>query len=359
MTLTKTREFDIIYDGMDEYSKKVIAQIKDPALKAKANIMLMEILAEDQKNPEAESSMGYKVMDKKALLESYMDFLSSEGKTEATIYDYKMVANRLLGYLEMSGLSIATMDKPDFYKYLSSRKNGGLKASSYSKEIVSLKVFFKFLKSYGYTNLDISKIKIQKKAPSIREVLSDCEVKRIEEYLNVRKERFLGENLRDKAVFYLGIDCGLRRSEMIKLDWEDIDLNQNRMKILNSKGGKSRVLYLTDRLKNVLIDYRKSVKIYNGSVVRGLPGRKKITKSALQAIIHEKIFKKLGIYKDKHRVSLHSLRHYFITRLLGNGENIYTMMKLAGHTKMNTTQGYCHGSEDELKEAAIRLEPVH
>ncbi len=261
MTLTKTREFDIIYDGMDEYSKKVIAQIKDPALKAKANIMLMEILTEDQKSPEVENTMSSKVMDKKTLLESYVDFLSSEGKSEGTAYDYKMIANRLLEYLERSRLSTAAIDEIDFNKYLSSRKNTGLKTNSYSKEVVSLKVFFRFLKSYRYTNLDISKIKIQKKASSIREVLSDCEVKMIEKYLNVRKERFVGENLRDKVVFYLGIDCGLRRSEMIKLNLEDIDSNQNRMKILNSKGGKSRVLYLTERLKNTLIDYRKSLKI--------------------------------------------------------------------------------------------------
>ncbi len=101
--------------------------------------------------------------------------------------------------------------------------------------------------------------------------------------------------------------------------------------------------------------FRLTQTICSGAVVRGLPGRRKITKCALQAIIHNKIFEKLGIYQKKPGISLHSLRHYFATKLLENGESIYTIMRLLGHTRMDTTQLYLHGSEEDLKNAASRL----
>jgi len=100
-------------------------------------------------------------------------------------------------------------------------------------------------------------IKIPPKVESIKEVLSDIDIQKVKNYLEGRKEKYENENLRDSIIFYLGIDCSLRRQEVINLNWENINFEEESINIVKSKGGKSRVVYFNDKLKNLLLSYRK------------------------------------------------------------------------------------------------------
>ena len=168
-------------------------------------------------------------------------------------------------------------------------------------------------------------------------------------YLISRNEKFKLENLRDMIIFDLGTKCGLRRSEVINLDWEHINFETGRMKIVNSKGGKDRVVFINNDLKDSLLEYRKGTGFYKGPVIRG-KCRKKMTKASLQNLI-KRIYKESGIYREG--LCFHSLRHTFAEMLRRKNVDTPTISRLLGHANLDTTEQYLHLNEEDLIRAVI------
>ncbi|MBM3708145.1 MAG: site-specific integrase, partial [Actinobacteria bacterium] len=168
-------------------------------------------------------------------------------------------------------------------------------------------------------------------------------------YLNQRKENYRNENLRDLLIIHLGIDCGLRKSEMLNLKWKDIDFTNNMISIKMSKGGKSRKVPFNAEIKQLLLGYRKRTKQNTSKVIKGSFG-KKITSCSLQNIIIG-IYEKSGIYREG--LCIHSLRHSYAERLRKKGTDIATIAKLLGHSRIDTTQAYFHISDDDIKNAVL------
>ena len=168
-------------------------------------------------------------------------------------------------------------------------------------------------------------------------------------YINQRRENYRNENLRDFIIIHLGIDCGLRKSEMLNMNWEDIDFSNNMVYIRMSKGGKSRKVPFNDGIKQLLLDYRKRTMKHSSKVIKGSFG-KKITSCSLQNIIAG-IYKKSGIYREG--LCIHSLRHSYAERLRKKGTDITTIAKLLGHSRIDTTQTYFHVTDDDIKNSVL------
>lgn len=117
-----------------------------------------------------------------------------------------------------------------------------------------------------------------------REYLNAFDIKKITDYLNNRRERYKGQNLRDTLILYLGVKCGLRKAEIMKLNWEDINFEGKKIKIISSKGNKDRVVFFNGDLKKMFTKYRKNTDTYKGAVVRGIFG-KRITSCPFQRIV--------------------------------------------------------------------------
>jgi site-specific recombinase XerD len=184
----------------------------------------------------------------------------------------------------------------DIDKYLSLVKSRNLSNNTYAKLVNCIKSFLKFLYGREYIGKDFSfLIKIPKKVASIKEYLSDMDIENIRNYLSRRKEKYRNENLRDKIIFYLGVECGLRRQEFINLNWEDINFDEGSINIKNSKGRKNRVIYFNSNLRELLSLYRKISGKYVSALIRGAHG-KRITKCSLQNII-SRIFKESKTYR--------------------------------------------------------------
>jgi len=164
-----------------------------------------------------------------------------------------------------------------------------------------------------------------------------------------RQEKYKNESLRNMIIFYLGIDCGLRRQELINLNWEDINFDECSTNIIRSKGGKSRIVYLNDKLRDLLHLYRRLTGNYNSALIRGVHG-KRISKCSLQNII-TRIFRESKIYKEN--LNLHSLRHTYAERLRKNGTDISTISKLLGHSSLETTAIYLHSNKEDFKRAVL------
>ncbi|GAI19317.1 unnamed protein product [marine sediment metagenome] len=192
-------------------------------------------------------------------------------------------------------------------------------------------------------------LKTPKKVDKKREVLTDDQIKKVENYLENRTEKYKYENLRDKIIFYLGIKCGLRKLEMIKLNWENINLDECIIKIINSKGGKDRVVYFNGDLKELLENYRRLKGKYIGAVIRGKNG-KRICSNTLQKSTR-RLYRECGIYRSG--LTIHSLRHTYAESLRKNKIDLPTIQTLLGHKSLETTAKYLHVTKDDLKKAIL------
>ena len=282
---------------------------------------------------------------------SYTEHLFASGKAKSTIKNYIWEIDRFLTYLKENNVGVSSLDPEIVIGYLSKAKIvRGLSNNTYSKVVVIIRLFLSYLYKDNRVERDLSSnLKVPRKNKKESEYLTDMDISKIEYYLGNRSEKYRGENLRNSIVFYLGIKCGLRKSEMIKLNWEDINLDDKKIKILDSKGGKDRVVYFNGKLRKDLCKYRKLINQYSGAVVRGNFG-KRVSSCSIQKIIR-KIYKESGVCRKG--LVLHSLRHTYAENLRNKKVDMETISKLLGHSSLDTTSGYLHISNKDLKKATL------
>ena len=160
-------------------------------------------------------------------------------------------------------------------------------------------------------------------------------------------------NLKQKSLFMVAYDAGLRLSEIINLRIEDLDSERMAIRIRQGKGKKDRYARLTAGLLDML---RKYWKAYRPKTLL-FPGATpdKPYDLATPGQLLKKACRKAGITK---RVSMHTLRHTFATHLLEAGTNLRVIQQLLGHERIQTTCLYTHISLEELREAPSLLDPL-
>ena len=147
---------------------------------------------------------------------------------------------------------------------------------------------------------------------------------------------------RDRALFMLMLRCGLRVEEVTRLKLAALDLRRRQVFVLQGKGAKDRVVYLSNDASEALVQYLrvrpasrvKEVFLVNKGRCRG------------KAISVRGIQKRLEHYARQARlkVSCHQLRHTMATQLLNADAALVTIQDLLGHTRIKTTQRYCRVS---------------
>lgn len=154
-------------------------------------------------------------------------------------------------------------------------------------------------------------------------------------------ERLFGviKGKRDIAIFKLMLRCGLRVEEVSNLSLGDIDLKRRRILVQQGKGGKDRVVYISDDAHDALVAYLKIRSHYRVKKVflveKGNYKGQPISVRGIQKRI-EYYAKKTGL-----KVSCHRLRHTMATQLLNAEAEVETIQDLLGHNWITTTQRYC------------------
>ncbi len=289
-------------------------------------------------------------ISRKDILNSFSIHLDAEGKKKSTIENYSVEAKRLLEYFKTKEIDLKFLDHHIVEEYLAiQRKIRNLNINAYSKVVVIIRVFIKYLNSKKIIDIEISKIKVPKRVKPIREYLSKQDEEKIKEYINNREERYKNENLRDMIIYYLGVNCGLRKSEILNIKWDNIDLKNSQIRIRKSKGEKDRKIPIGKNLFFLLSKYRKKTKNYKGPVIKGSFG-KKINSNSLQNIVR-RMFKESGVYRKN--LCTHSLRHTFAEKHRKKGTDIATLSKLMEHSSIATTEAYLHVTNDDINKVVI------
>lgn len=143
-----------------------------------------------------------------------------------------------------------------------------------------------------------------------------------------------------KPLIAFAVDTGGRRSELLELDWCNVDLGQRRITFVKTKNGENRTIRLTTRAKTILEGLRPKdagpVFTYGGKAM------KEVTSS----------FKRAREEAGLEDVRFHDLRHTFASRLVQQGVSLYEAMHLTGHKSVSMIQRYAHLAPD-FQEAAI------
>lgn len=207
-----------------------------------------------------------------------------------------------------------------WFTYVKSRAKAGIKPSSLNTELKVVQSLLRFAKE---TNIPICETMLEVRPLKTGEVLpKDLSMSQIKALLDVIP------NLTEKAWILLMLHCGLRTCEVRALRWEDIDLQKRAIYIRESKGLQSRVMFLSQPIKEILEELPHDQEFV--FTYRNEPLSRRYCQSRLTT---------LGRQVEFH-VTPHQLRHTCATMLLNAGMSVLGVQKLLGHKYVETTLRY-------------------
>ena len=280
-------------------------------------------------------------------IEKYIRYLEIEkNASEHTILNYKKDLEefkKFLGEAKIESVSYLTLRK-----FLSTLKERGLKSRSISRKLSSLRSFFRFLNREGFLKSDptsaISSPKLEKHLPIF---LTEDEITRLVESPDTKEL----SGFRDRAILETFYSTGMRVSELIGLNQENIDFFGGVAKVMG-KGRKERLTPIGDRALRTIREYLERRDNSQPAVFLNKNGRR-LTARGVRVILD----KYVRILALRENISPHSLRHSFATHLLNRGADLRSVQELLGHANLSTTQIYTHLTTDRLKSVYDKAHP--
>ena len=242
----------------------------------------------------------------------------------------------------------------DLSEYLSKRKKEGLAASSIRQNVVSLKIFFRFLCNNKILSEDIAEGLFSPKPEQLLpKTINQKDVKQLLESIETSDP--LG--MRDRALIELLYSSGLRLGEIMEALLENLYLEEGHIRV-TGKGNKTRIVPIgkkaLEEINNYLDKGRK--KLVNSKstshIFLSIRG-KKLSPSRIWQIVKERS-KRADIKSPIHP---HQLRHSFATHLLSGGADLRIIQELLGHADISTTQTYTHVDEKGIKKIHKKFHP--
>ena len=276
----------------------------------------------------------------------FLEFLENDKKlSENTLQSYRRDIIQFEEYLDNQGLVYSKIDKKDIKEYIDYLKKIGKKTSTISRNLASIRSFYQYQVRVKKVKKDptdgIQSPKIEKKAPS---VLTSDEVELL---LEQPKDVDL-KGMRDKAMLEFAYATGMRVTEIISLNIDDVNLEDSYVVCKN--GSKSRNIPIGTISMKALEEYIKEARPYliktdnEKSLFVNVNG-KRLTRQGFWKII--KYYKEQAhITKD---ITPHVLRHSFATHLLQNGADLKSIQMMLGHSDISSTQVYMQFQNDEIK----------
>ncbi len=239
--------------------------------------------------------------------------------------------------------------------YVAALHDAGYAKSSIARKLASLRSFYKFAQRQGITDSNPAKpLRNPRGGRQLPHFLTDEEVLKL---LNAPPKTDEA-GLRDRAILETMYSAGLRVSELVGLNDEDIEFDEGVVRV-RGKGRKERFgslgKFAVDAIKNYMKCRTRSAaqpQSGKGPTFVNRFGDRLTTRSVARML--EKYIQQTGLDT---RTSPHTLRHSFATHLLNRGADIRSVQELLGHKSLVTTQIYTHISTTNLKEAYAKAHP--
>lgn len=291
-----------------------------------------------------------------SMLEDFRLYLEVE--RNLSLHTVKAYYTDLKDFLRWAGSSdVCTFNYKNIRVYLAEIQSRKYARTTVARKIAAIKTFYRYLYRERLVNSNPAvNIKTPKKIKNLPEFLSDAELNRIFDKIALNTP----SQIRDRTILEVLYATGMRVSELCGLDFESLNLESNEITVFG-KGGKERIVLINNRAKQFLEDYIKNTRqklSYDKEVSLKSPVFINNTGFRLQQrSIHRiiaKIAKELAFAK---KVSPHTFRHSFATKLLEKGADLRIVQELLGHASISNTQIYTHVSTERLKQAYMSAHP--
>lgn len=293
------------------------------------------------------------------LIDQFLEYLEIEKNcSKLTIRDYRHYLTTFATWFASSpsGRSIEDLDLATVRKYrvyLANRvdqKGLTLKRVTQNYYVIALRSFLRFLIKNDHKTLEPSKIDLPKVESRSIKFLEREHIDRLVTAVDTSKE----EGIRDRAILEFLFSTGLRVSELVKLNRDQINLDRREIGVIG-KGGRARVVFISDRAAEWLDRYQKKRHDtfrplfirYSGKVIEEDSGEKmRLTSRSIERIVK----KYVRLARLPIDATVHTLRHSFATDLLTNGADLRSVQEMLGHKNISTTQIYTHVTNRQLRE---------
>ena len=286
--------------------------------------------------------------DHRQLLDAYLDQLWLEkGLSRNTLESYGRDLRFFAAWLETQGRGLLLADRSDLLNYLNHRSSIGVASRSVARGLSAIRSFYKYLlrenRIVEDPTLRIDNPKLGRKLP---DTLSESEV----DALLAAPNTASAVGYRDRTMLELLYATGLRVTELVTLEVNDLNLRQGVLRVMG-KGGKERLVPMGDEamawVEGFVRDHRSLLMRRSESEAVLFPSNRgrEMTRQAFWYLI-KRHAAEAGI---RHSLSPHSLRHAFATHLVNNGADLRVVQLLLGHSDLSTTQIYTHVAKQRMQ----------
>lgn len=284
----------------------------------------------------------------------FLEFLQDDKKlSNNTLQSYRRDIEQYRDYIQNNKINYLKVDGEDLQEYLKKLQEMRKKTSTISRNLASIRSFYQFLlriKKVKHDPTDgIQSPKVEKKAPSV------LTSKEVELLLEQPKDVDL-KGTRDKAMLEFAYATGMRVTEIISLDIDDVNLNEGY--VTCNSGKKQRTIPIGTMSLKALKEYIEEarpviIKDENEKALFVNTNGKRLTRQGFWKII--KYYKEQAhIAKD---ITPHVLRHSFATHLLQNGADLKSIQTMLGHSDISSTQVYVQFQDPELRDIYKKSHP--
>ena len=292
---------------------------------------------------------------------SYSEHLRNERNlSENSIRAYLADLESMLAHVNQLGVTeFSTLELNHLRSWLANLQIKGAARSSITRRVVSIRAFTYWGAKHGWLAKDIGRDLIAPKPErSLPEILDIDSAAELIKYLEQRVgEEESPSSLRDLAIVELLYGTGIRVSELVGIDLQDIDRERFTLRVIG-KGNRERIVpigipamravdqWLTQARPNFANSSSGSA-LFIGSRGKRIDAR----------VVRDIVYEATGAIGKNVKVGPHALRHSAATHLLEGGADLRTVQEILGHSSLSTTQIYTHVTEERLKKAYEQAHP--
>ena len=284
----------------------------------------------------------------------FLEFIQNEKKlSDNTLQSYKRDIIRYQNYTEENDINYVKVSKEDIKAYLTYLKQIGKKPSTISRNLASIRSFYQFLirnkRIKNDPTEDVQSPKIEKRVPSV------LTAQEVELLLEQPKDVDL-KGTRDKAMLEFAYATGMRVTEIINLNIEDINLDGEY--VICRVGSKQRNIPLGSLSLKALREYIEEARPI---LIKSEKEKALFVNVNGQRLTRQGFWKIVKYYKEQAHITKditpHVLRHSFATHLLQNGADLKAIQTMLGHSDISSTQVYMQFQDPGLKDIYQKAHP--
>lgn len=289
--------------------------------------------------------------------ESFLQYLQIEKRySPHTVRSYLNDLDQFYLFLTSQSLpdDAVTVTSHDIRSWIVSMLENGYTTVSIHRKISCLRVFYRFLRKEGHLKTDpLQKVVLPKRKKSLPVFVEEAAINNLLDN-NSFAEGFDG--IRDRTVIEMLYLTGMRRSELINLRINDVDLKEATVKV-TGKRNKQRIIPLVESFIPGLTEYLK-LRIETGGIEANdwffiTPKGNKL----YDKYVYNLVNRYLEMVTTADKKSPHILRHTFATHMLNHGADLNSIKELLGHASLSATQVYTHNTFEKLKKVYKQAHP--